>query len=354
MLIDENVCNELIYAISPYIDEKHMSDVRMRVIMCLSKYDISKAETHIVPYQGDVNEEILKRFLIAKTARGLSKRTLNYYSETIKATLARIGKPYTQINANDIRLYMAYRVNVDKVSKTTANNERRNLSAFFTWLQKEEILLKNPMAKVEPIKETKKKKKAFTPMEVEKIRAACRDEYEKALIEVLLSTWCRVSEVAEMKKGDIDGGKVLVHGKGDKYREVFLTSRAQLAIESFLKKRTDKSAYLFPKGQTLDHIRQSEAKNDCHLWWMDPNNIVPEKRDTGAFESTVRKIGKRAEVENVHPHRFRRTGATRALLSGMPLMEVSKVLGHENVGTTQIYIDIDTNQLHAAHERYVN
>lgn len=353
-MIDENICNELIYAVSPYIKNSDISDVRMRVMMVLSKYDIQKATAEIVEYQGDVNELIIKKFIIAKTARGLSKNTIREYKRSLLEIFQRIGKPYSQITADDIRIYLAIRVNRDKVSKTTANNERRNLSAFYTWLQKEEILLKNPMSKVEAIKETKKKKKAFDNMELEKIRYACHNEYERALVEVLISTWARITEVSEMQIDDIDGNKIIVHGKGDKYREVYLTAKAQLAIETYLKLRKDGSPYLFPKGVKMKEMtKKGISPKNLHKWWINPNNIVNEKRDSGSLEATIRNIGKRADVSNVHPHRFRRTGATMALKAGMPLIEVSKLLGHESVGTTQIYLDIDDSQLEATHERYV-
>lgn len=354
MNIDENVCNELIFALSPYLKEECIGDARLRMIMCLSGYDIRKANTEIVPYQRDVNEEILRRFLMAKTARGCSKRTLNYYRNSIKSTLDVIGKPYNQITADDVRLYLAIRVNRDKVSKSTANNERRNLSAFFTWLQKEEILLKNPMSKVEPIKQTKKKKKAFTNMELEKIRFACEDEYDRALIEVLISTWARISEIAEIRISDIDENKVVVHGKGDKYRTVYLTAKAQLAIKAYLGKRTDDKPLLFPKGKSAKYlIKKGVSPKDLHLWWTYPSMMQDGPRDAGSLECRCRKIGSRAGVDNVHPHRFRRTGATMALKAGMPLMEVSQILGHESIGTTQIYLDIDNQQLENTHEKYV-
>lgn len=353
-MIDDNVIREIIYAVSPYIKAEDVTDVRMRIMMALSKYEIKKDETEIVTYQGDVNEEILKKFIMAKIAAGRSPRTIKEYKGTLTKVLQRIGKPYSQITANDVRIYLALRVNRDGVSKTCANNERRDMSAFYSWLQKEEILLKNPMAKVETIKTTKEKKKAFSNMELEKIRFACRDEYERALIEVLISTWCRVSEIAEIKIEDIRENKITVHGKGDKYREVYLTAKAQLAIDAFLKRRKDKSVYLFPKGKHIQDIEKRGIKqSELHLWWINPENIVAGMRDQGSLESTVRNIGKKAAVEKCHPHRFRRTGATMALRAGMPLIEVSKLLGHESVGTTQIYLDIEDSQLEKTHEKYV-
>ncbi len=353
-MIDENVISEVVYAVSPYISNRDISDVRMKVTMVLSKYDIRKDETEIIPYQGDVNEEILKKFIIAKTAAGRSKRTLEYYKDTISKTLQTIGKPYTQITANDVRIYLALRVNRDGVSKACANNERRNLSAFYSWLQKEEILLKNPMNKVEAIKEPKIKKKAFSNMELEKIRFACRDEYERALVEVLISTWARISEIAEMRKDEIHGNKIVVHGKGDKYRETYLTAKAQLAVNAFLAKRKDSSPWLFPKGIPFTEMKKDgRTPEDLHLWWTDPSCVVLGRRDSGSLEKTIRRLGVSAGVDKCHPHRFRRTGATMALRAGMPIIEVSKLLGHESIATTQIYLDIEDKQLEATHEKYV-
>ena len=353
-MIDDNVITEVVYAVSPYIKTEDVSDVRMRITMALSKYDIKEAVTDIVPYQGDINEQILRQFLIAKVAAGRSKRTINYYRQSISHILATIGKPYTQITANDVRVYLALRVNRDGVTKCCANNERRNLSAFYAWLQKEEILLKNPMNKVEAIKEQKKKKKAFSNMEQEKIRFSCIDAFETALVEFLFSTWCRVTEACEVKISDINENRIVVHGKGDKFREVYLTAKAQLAIKNYLDQRKDDSPYLFPKGVSMIYARkQGLSQKDYHMWWQYPEFIAQGQRDASGIESTIRKIGKRAGVENCHPHRFRRTGATMALRAGMPIIEVSRLLGHESIDTTQIYLEIEEKQLQATHEKYV-
>lgn len=349
-MIDDNVCSEIIFAIAPYMDQGDISDARMRVMMVLSNYDIRKAKHEVVPYEGDANDKMLLRFLVAKTAAGRSRRTLAYYKNSISMTLAKIGKPYDQITANDVRIYLATRINKDGVSKTCANNERRNLSAFYSWMQKEEILLRNPMNKVEAIKETKKRKRAFEQMDLEKIRMACRNEHETALVEVLISTWARASEVCEMKIQDIQGNRITVHGKGDKYRDVYLTPRAQLALQAYLAQRKDGSPYIFPKGANIHELVRKGRKD---LWYQNPKNIRDGRRDNGTLETTLRKIGQRAGVEKCHPHRFRRTGATMALRAGMPLTEVSKLLGHESLETTQIYLDIGDKQLEATHERYV-
>lgn len=348
--------HELTTLLMPFMEKGKESDVRMRITMALSKYSIALEEKALTVYHGDVNETALRRFLMAKVARGCSEKTANFYRQSITAFLLRVGKPYDQVTAEDIRFYLAVRVQKDGVSKTTANNERRNLSSFYTWLQNEEILLKNPMSKVEPIKETKKKKSAFSQMDLEQIRAACRTGRERAIVEMLISTWCRVSEIAQVKISDLRDGKLTVHGKGDKDRESYLNPRAQLAIETYLRERTDKNPYLFPRAKYAGDVKQMTKGKRRKLqseWYKDSKLVGEGHSGTSTLESIIRKIGKRAGVENAHPHRFRRTGATMAMRAGMPLITVSKMLGHENIGTTQIYLDISDREMEQAHEKYV-
>lgn len=352
----EELENRLITVLMPYLDPERINDAKMQITLALHGYTVAKEETQVVIYEGDVNETMLKKFLMAKIARGCSQRTVKYYKDTIRNVLREIGKPYNEVSADDIRLYMAIRVQRDKVSKTTANNERRSLSSFYTWLQKEEILLKNPMTKVEAIKERKKKKQALTQMELEKIRYACETSMEIATVEVMISTWARVSEIACIKIADIKGNSLIVHGKGDKDREVFLTPKAQLAITAYLNERNDNNPYLFPKakygGDVGGMTKGTQGKKKAE-WYKDPEMVGEGHRDMGTIESTIRRIGRGAKVQNVHPHRFRRTGATMALKAGMPLITVSKLLGHESIATTQIYLDISDEELAQAHEKWV-
>lgn len=352
----EELENKLIAVLMPYLDYERINDAKMQITLALDGYTITKEETQVAIYEGDVNEMILKKFLMAKIARGCSMRTVTYYKNSISGSLRMIGKPYNEITADDIRLYLAIRVQRDGVSKTTANNERRNLSAFYCWLQKEEILLANPMNKVEAIKEKKKKKQAFSQMELEKIRYACRTTMETAVIEIMISTWARVSEIANIKISDINGNRLIVHGKGDKDREVFLTPKAQLAINKYLSDRQDSNPYLFPRAKYAGDVEKMTKGTRRMLqgeWYKRADMVGEGHRDMGTIESTVRRLGKNAGVQNAHPHRFRRTGATMALRSGMPLITVSKMLGHENIGTTQIYLDISDRELEEAHEKWV-
>ena len=350
----EELRNELVTALRPYIPYEKFEDCKFRITMALNSYSIAREETSLTVYEGDVNEKILMQFLMAKAARGLAKRTLEYYKQTISETLQTIGKPYSQVMPDDIRYFLAVKVAKNGVQKATANNYRRNLSSFYGWLQKEEILLKNPMNKIEAIKVTKKKLKAFEQVELERMRFACKNAHETALLEVLISTWARVSEVAHMRIDEIDGNKILVHGKGDKEREVYLTPKAQIAISTYLSEREDDNPLLFPKGVWGSELMKAGRSRDYMEHWYRHKECIGEgTRDISSIRNTIYKIAKRAGVVHAHPHRFRRTGATMALRGGMPLLTVSKILGHESVATTQIYLDMSDKELERAHEKYV-
>ena len=158
------------------------------------------------------------------------------------------------------------------------------------------------------------------------------------MIELLLSTSCRVSEVAQILIEEIDGERILVHGKGEKDRYVYLNAKAQLMLERYMSERKDKSPYLFPR---------------CRDGWRNPKNIEEGHIDMATIEQMTRKIAKRAGVERANPHKFRRTCATMALRRGMPIEQVSKMLGHEQVSTTQIYLDLTEDELALAHKKYV-
>ena len=353
----EQLENELVIALTPYLKDMSGQDLKFRIAMVLADYDISKSERALTIYEGDANEQMLMKFLSAKIAQGCTKKTIAFYRNSVRSVLDAIGKSYTEVTADDIRLYIATRIYRDKVTKTTCNNERRCLSAFYSWLQREEILLKNPMNKVDAIKTTKVKKKAFDQMDIEKIRCACKSKRELAIIEVLLSTWARISEVTQIRIDDIQDGKLIVHGKGDKDRETYLNAKAILAIQNYLAERSDNNPYLFPKAKYAgDIVAMTKGKHRKlqHEWYKEAA-FVDETchTDNSSMESIVRNIGNRAGVPKTHPHRFRRTGATMALRNGMPLIQVSKLLGHENIGTTQIYLDISDEELQQAHKRYV-
>lgn len=315
-------------------------------------YQITKKETSIEVYSGNEIDYVVKKFILTKKVEGCSDNTLKYYSRELNNSLRKINKPIKNINSDDILVYLANRDLKDKVSKTTQDNELRCLRTLFAHLLAEDYITKNPCLKLKAIKSRKKKKKSFTELEVEKMRNACKNSKEKAILEILLSTGCRASEIASIKKTDIEDNQITILGKGNKERIVYLNVKSQIAILNYLSERNDYNPYLFPKMLSIEetkHIRSSMKYDYTNNFFV--NDTEQCSRD--AINSYVKKIAKRANVENVHTHKFRRTSATYALKRGMPIMQVSKMLGHESISTTQIYLDIDESELEQSHKKYV-
>ena len=324
---------------------KNMEDIdinRVKAVltMALDGYTLQKDTTDVTVYEGDSNERLFKAFLVSKKVSGLSDKTIKQYAYQLKKIFEKIGKPAEEVTTNDLRVYFAKRELDDHISDVSRQNERRVLSSFYLWLQDEGIVPMNPVRKFPNIKTRKKKKEAFSDMDVEKIRSSVKSERQAAMIEILLSTGCRVSELCGIRVDELDGDSVVVHGKGNKDRTCYLTARSQIAIKNYMQTDFFKKRY----------------KAGCPYLFGRKNiteETVMKPLEKNAVETSVKEIGKRAGVAKVHPHRFRRTCATMALKRGMPIEQVSKMLGHESIETTQIYLDLDEESLKNAHKRFV-
>lgn len=311
------------------IDNGCLTDeIKQRIYIAMDGYEIQSRVTEIVPVDQTDNANVIRQFAIAKAVSGRSPKTIQQYTWALEKFCKRMNKKLIEANANDIRLYSAKRMMQDGISSVTMTNERMYLSSFFDWAVNEELMTRNPVRQTEQLKAVRIPKKAFTELECEKIRSACVTYKEKALVELLFSTACRISEVSNIRTCDIDGKRIMVNGKGNKYAQVYLDSRAQLAIENYINSRTDDNAYLFPGRSGKGTVK-------------------------GTLERAIKAIGDRAGVTHVHAHRFRRTAATQALKRGMPIEMVSKYLRHEKIQTTMLYLDISNDELMYQHQKYV-
>ena len=330
-----------------------LNAMKAKLTVILADYKIEPKEEALIVWTEGKNEYYLKRFLLAKAVAGCTKRTMVSYSDYLNRFFSAMAKDADTITAVEIQGYLAQALS--RSSATNADNIRRVLSSFYGWCQREELILKNPMNKVESIKVRKKKKHALTDLECEQLRDACKNSRDKAIVDVLLSTACRVSELVSIKISDIEGNKVEILGKGQKYRSVYLNAKAQVSIKNYISERSDTNPYLFPMMNPECRSSQNfGAMRKMSEWYKNPAYVDQLGcMDTGTVEYVVRNLGKKCGIENVHPHRLRRTCATAALKRGMPIEQVSKMLGHENISTTQIYLDLDEETLAAAHGKYV-
>jgi site-specific recombinase XerD len=260
---------------------------------------------------------------------GKSKNTVAQYVRTCRKLSETIGKPLTEMNAYDVRFFLAKEMERG-ISDQSRENQRANLSAFFQWMVNEEIIPKNPIAQIKPIKCHQEVKKAFSDIEIDALRSACKSLKERALIEFLLSTGARVSEVAEMKVQDVNIETLsvhILHGKGDKERITYTTA---VGMKHLL-------AYIHSRKETGDALFYSK-------------NHEPIR--TSGIRFILNNVAKRAGVSNVHPHRFRRTFATNLSKRGMAVQEIQKLMGHANINTTLVYIATDDSMVQASYKKY--
>lgn len=336
--------------------------IKSRLFMILSEYEVETRHTEVAVVQEDDITKYVRLFLIGKRVAGRTERTLQQYKAELRRFFTEVQKSPLDITADDIKMYLAVKEVRDGASKVYQRNALRVISSFYTWMQREEHITRNPMNKVDVIKIPKKKKEAFTELQIEQMRmVAADDDRYLCIIEILLSTWCRVSELAQIKISEISEECVLIHGKGSKDRKCYLNAKARLQINKYLSKRNDENEYLFADSNAgpqtcttrVFSVACKKAKVKPRDWWMAPEMVGDGHIDKSVVERIIRTIGEKAGVEHAHPHRFRRTGATFALRRGMPIEQVSKLLGHESLETTQIYLDISEQELQRAHEKYV-
>ena len=300
------------------------------LMMRLQDYSIEKASTEVVPYENQ-NGVILKRYLACLFVDGKSEKTIYQYKRTCTRLSDFIGKYYTEMGVYDIRYFLASERDRG-VSARSCENLRANLSAFFQWMATEELIPKNPCLTIKPIKYSDQVRKPFSDVEIDALRSACASKKERALIEVLLSTGLRVSELAGLTISDIDRQTLSVHvrhGKGDKERVTYITDVAMTHLLSYWSERKE--------------IGTSAFYNYKHA----PLN-------SGGVRFILNKIAKRAGVTNVHPHRFRRTFATNLAVRGMDIQDIQMLLGHTNINTTMEYVYTSTQKTKMSYQKFCN
>lgn len=342
-----------------------VEEVRSRLFLIMEPYEITARTTEVAVVNDESVEKYVNMFLLNKRVAGRTNSTLVMYKGALTSFFNECKKLPTEVTSDDIKLFLAVKEVRDGASKCYLGNLLRAISSFYEWMQKEEHVIRNPMNRVDSIKVPKKKRPAFTELQIEQLRMAIDEDdiRMKLVIELLLSTWCRISELAGMKISDIseNGDSVLVHGKGQKDRTCYINAKAQLYLRKYIAIRRDNNEWLFPSCTATVDDRDKAFSTACkrlnlkrELWWLAPELLGAAHVRTSSLESAIKRLGDKAGVENTHPHRFRRTGATLALKRGMPIEQVSKLLGHEKIETTQIYLDISERELEQGHKKYVS
>ncbi len=315
------------------------------MLSSLNNEQLSKLKTTLEIYLYNVSieakqevdtekEEVdyLEVFLSAKRIEGCSEKTLIYYKNTIQQMLDSIGKSVCTIVTEDLRTYLAEYQKGKQSSKVTIDNIRRIFSSFFAWLEDEDYIIKSPVRRIHRIKAASTIKETYTDEQLESMRDNCDNPRDLALIDILASTGMRVGELVLLNRDDIsfDERECIVFGKGDKERMVYFDARTKIHLQNYLDSRTDNNEALFVSLKA-------------------PYN----RMKIGGIELRLREMGRRLNIEKVHPHKFRRTLATVAIDKGMPIEQLQKLLGHQRIDTTLQYAMVKQSNVKIAHRKYI-
>ncbi|MGM0238399.1 hypothetical protein ID741_000991 [Enterococcus sp. AZ103] len=314
----------------PLLEIEQLRKLKVTLSINLTKFQIENQRNDIVIYDETADIFAYKQYFVSKKLQGLSDTTINLYMQTIDRFMRFTRKSFCDVTACDIRSYIALRGINDHLGNASLNRERGCICRFFSWLHDEDYIAKNPSIRVEQIKVEKRLKKAFTNIEIELLKNAAKSIKQKLVVELLLSTGCRVSELCSLQLSNYDRqtGTVTVIGKGNKERHVYINAAAKVSIDNYIAvtKHEIGPIILGKKGGPMT---------------------------SSGIQKMITDLAKRAGVSHAHPHKFRRTAATLAVKRGMAIENVRTFLGHSSVNTTLGYIDNSLTDFKALHEKYL-
>ena len=315
---------KIINEMAEYLNVSQMKKLQEILLKTFSEKEISKEEIS--------NEEYLQLYLEAKRIEGCSDRTIHYYRTTIEKLFIYIKTPIRKISTEEVRHYLVEYQKINNCGKVTVDNIRRNISSFFSWLEEEDYILKSPMKRIHKIKTKQQVKETISDEAIEKLRDHCNCVRDLAMIDLLYSTGIRVGELVNLNISDIDfeSRECVVFGKGDKERRVYFDAKAKIHLQEYLRKRVDTNPALFV---TLD--------------------APYDRLKISGVEIRMRTLGRQLNMERIHPHKFRRTMATRAIDKGMPIEQVQKLLGHSQIDTTMQYAIVNQTNVKTSHQKFI-
>lgn len=308
----------------PHLDEHQQQLLHMTLLQYTVEASATEDNAELQNY--------VKIFLAAKRVEGCSEKTVRYYDSTIRNVLMAIGKDTKDITTDDLRMYLDEYQSRSGASKVTIDNIRRILSSFFAWLEDEDYIPKSPVRRIHKVKTCKTVKETYSDEALELMRDNSECVRDLAIIDMLASTGIRVGELVKLNRTDVDfeNRECVVLGKGNKQRKVYFDARTKIHLQNYLKSRTDSCEALFVSLQK-------------------PYNRLL----ISGVEIRLRELGKRLDMNKVHPHKFRRTLATMAIDKGMPIEQVQQLLGHQSVDTTLQYAMVNQNNVKLSHHRYI-
>ena len=313
------------------LNMEQLEELRRVLTNAFYGVDITEKEA-IEPTDATDNGGMLDVFIAAKRIEGCSDKSLKYYTFTVRQMLNSRGKHFREISTDDLRGYLANYQKDRGSSKVTIDNMRRIFSSFFGLLEDEDYILKSPVRRIHKIKTDKPIKETISDEGLELLRDACDEIRDLAIVDLLASSGMRVGELVNLNRGDMNfhERECVVLGKGGSERMVYFDARTKIHLLNYLESRDDNNPALFVSL-----------------------NQPYERLLVGGVETRLRKIGKRADLKKVHPHKFRRTLATRAIDKGMPIEQVQRLLGHVKIDTTMHYAMVNQSNVKNSHRKFI-
>ena len=290
----------------------------------LSDYDVEMHNTG----EKNENDDLLTAYLDAKRVEGLAPKTLKRYEYVLGKLLESACLPLNKMQVGNLRTYLA--AEKDRgISDRTLNGERSVFCSCFGWLYAEGLINRNPCGNMNKIRYAQKVRLPYSDTDIELMKEACDTLRDRTIIAFLLSTGARISEVCALNRDDIDfqNAECKVLGKGNKERKVYIDNVAGMLLRRYFLSRKDDSPALFV-------------------------GRASERLEPGGVRRMLKRIEAVSGVENVHPHRFRRTLATSLIDHGMSIQEVAAILGHSNINTTMTYIYIKQENVKNNYRKY--
>ena len=317
----------ILQRMSNFLDRSQMDMLQSVLTSCLQHHMEDNSRKALS------DDELISSFISAKRVEGCSEKTLGYYGSTLRNVFLSVRIPIRQVTTNDIRMYLAEYRGRGTVGKVTIDNIRRILSSFYSWLEDEDYILKSPVRRIKKVKVSKIVKEVYSDEALEVIRDSCETLRDLAMIDLLSSTGMRVGELVNLDRADIDfqNRECVVLGKGDKERLVYFDARTKVHLHNYLESRKDDNPALF--------VTLNKPSNRLKI---------------SGVEKRLRELGRRLNMDKVHPHKFRRTLATRAIDKGMPIEQVQKLLGHQKIDTTLEYAMVNQNNVKMSHRKYIS
>lgn len=324
------IINEIILQMQTNLSNNQLEELKKVLEYIFFNYEITENIENNNKYFS--NQNFIELFLAAKKIEGCSAKSMKYYKSTIENMLKTVDKNVKNIMTDDLRTYLTNYQAKNNSSRVTIDNIRRILSSFFAWLEDENYIIKSPVRRIHKVKTGSCIKETYTDEVLELMRDNCLELRDLAMIDMLASTGMRVGEMVLLNREDVNFAEreCVVFGKGGKERKVYFDAKTKIHLQNYIDSRCDTEPALFV------------SLNAPHKRLM-----------ISGVEIRLRQLGKKLKIERIHPHKFRRTMATRAIDKGMPIEQVQRILGHSQIDTTMQYAMVNQSNVKNSHRKYI-